>query len=29
VSNDYQIVIPGVRSAAFTGTLTYIATATP
>jgi uncharacterized repeat protein (TIGR01451 family) len=29
VSNDYQIVIPDVRSAAYTGTLTYIATATP
>jgi uncharacterized repeat protein (TIGR01451 family) len=29
VSNDYQMVIPDVRSAAYTGTLTYIATATP
>ena len=29
LSNDYQMVIPDVRSAAYTGTLTYIATATP
>jgi large repetitive protein len=29
VSNDYQIVIPDVRSATYSGTLTYIATATP
>ena len=29
LSNDYQRVIPDVRSAAYTGTLTYIATATP
>jgi uncharacterized repeat protein (TIGR01451 family) len=29
VSNDYQIDVPDVRSASYSGTLTYIATATP
>jgi len=29
VSNDYEITVPTVQSGTYTGTLEYIATATP